>query len=28
LFMAGRWELVTKTEGSVSDSANPSFYVP
>ena len=27
-FMAGEWELVTKIEGPMSDSANPSFYVP
>jgi len=28
LFMAGEWELATKVSGTVTDSANPSFYVP
>lgn len=27
-FMAGEWELVTKIGGPMSDTANPSFYVP
>jgi hypothetical protein len=27
-FMAGEWELVTKIEGPMSDTANPAFYVP